>query len=330
MPMKVLLSYSRKSSAWAARSLKEGLERRGADVFLDLENINSGRFETVILNEIGRRDHFVVLLTPDTCDRLGTSTNWVRRELERALELKKNVVPILLDDTRIESVSPAFPLKEQLLALNACPLSLALFNEATDTLFNRYLSNPTIEELEIKTAEEYFQSGLDAQKREDWVEAEKWYGRAVGLRRRPEYLLGLGAAKHNQDRDEEALSDLDAAIATDPFAYELMEAKFNLLQHLDRMKEAIDLYGGGWRRQAQNHAITLARRVLDRISKGDTFEQSLRSIPQLSFLYANMPGVNQVGASAATLFEHLDGELEDELRQAFKGWRSANEGNQDQ
>jgi tetratricopeptide (TPR) repeat protein len=278
-------SYSRQSGGWAARSIKERLERRSADVFLDVESINSGRFETVILNEIGRRDRFVVLLTSDTCSRLGSPSDWGRRELERALELKKNVVPVLLEGARLEDVSPAVPLKEQLLALNACPLPFALFIEATNTLYERYLSNPTIGELEIRTAEEYFNKGCDAQQREHWVEAEQWYEQAVGLRRRPEYLLGLSVAKHNQGRNEEALNDLDAAITADPFASEIMVAKFNLLPHMDRMNEAIDLYGGGWHRQAQQRAASSAKRVLDRLSKGDSFVDSVRSIPEFLFLY---------------------------------------------
>ena len=324
-PMRVFISYSRKSGGWAARSIKERLDRRGADVFLDVENINAGRFETVILNEIGRREHFVVLLTPETCGQLGSPTDWVRRELERALELKKNVVPILLDDTRLEHVSPNFPLRDQLLSLNACPMPFALFAEATETLYERYLSNPTIEELEIRTAEEYFKKGLDAQGREDWVEAERWYEHAVDLRRRPEYLLGLSAAKHNQDRNEEALNDLDAAIAADPFASEIMVVKFNLLQYMDRMKEAIDLYGGGWRRQAEQRATNFAKRVLQRLSVGGSLVDAIRNIPELTFLYGHMPTLGQVGSSMEALLEHLDGELEHDLRHAWDTWRSANE-----
>jgi len=241
------------------------------------------------------------------------------------LELKKNVVPVLLEGTQVEDVSPAFPLREQLLALNACPLPFALFTEATNTLYERYLSNPTIEELEIRTAEEYFNKGWDAQQCEHWTEAEKWYEQAVGLRRRPEYLLGLSAAKHNQDRDEEALNDLDAAMAADPFASEIMEAKFNLLQHMDRMKEAIDLCGGGWQRQAQQRAASLAKRVLDRLSKGDSLIDSVRSIPELSFLYGHLPTLGQVGSSVEALLGHLEGELKRELQQAWETWRSANE-----
>jgi hypothetical protein len=143
--MQVFLSYNRQSAGWAARSIKERLERQGADVFLDVENINSGRFETVILNEIGRRDHFIVLLTPEACERLESQDNWVRRELARALELRKNVIPVLLDGAKLENVAHQFLLREQLLGLNALTLPFELFQEAIGTLYERFLTQPTIE-----------------------------------------------------------------------------------------------------------------------------------------------------------------------------------------
>jgi tetratricopeptide (TPR) repeat protein len=229
------------------------------------------------------------------------------------------------DGTRLEDVSPQFPLRTQLLALNACPIPFVLFAEATETLYERYLSNPTIEELEIRTAEEYFNNGRDAQGRKDWVEAEQWYEQAVGRRRRPEYLLGLSVAKHHQGRDEEALNDLDAAIAADPFASEIMVAKFNLLQEMDRMKEAIDLYGGGWSRQAEQRAAHFAKRVLKMLSDGGTLVDGVRSIPEMTFLYGNMPMLGEVGSSMEALLEHLNGELKHDLRHAWETWRSAHE-----
>ncbi len=78
---RVFLSYHRESSGWAALMIKRELELRGADVFVDIERINSGRFETVILNEIGRREHFVALLTSSrsTCldpKIVGLRKNW--------------------------------------------------------------------------------------------------------------------------------------------------------------------------------------------------------------------------------------------------------------
>jgi tetratricopeptide (TPR) repeat protein len=323
--MQVFLSYSRNSARWAARSIKDHLERRGVDVFMDVENINSGRFATVILNEIGRRDHFIVLLTPETCERLRDRESWVRRELERALELRKNVVPVLLDGAVLDLVPAQFSMRAQLLELNAFPLPFELFSEAIGTLYERYLSNPTMEALEIRTAEEHFTAGAAAQEREEWAEAEREYEKAVGLRRRPEYLLGLSVAKHRQGRDLEALNDLDAAIAADPFAPEIMTAKFNLLQHMDRMKEAIALYGGGWKAQAEQRARSFAERIVKKVTTGTDLRDSVRSIPELAFLFGHLPALGQVGASMECLLEHISGDLQKELRDVWDAWRSRNE-----
>ena len=92
-PKTVFLSYRRGYSGWAARSVYQALKSRGVDVFMDVEAIDAGRFETVVLNEIASRDHFLVLLDSRTCQDLALEGDWVRRELERALELEKNVVP---------------------------------------------------------------------------------------------------------------------------------------------------------------------------------------------------------------------------------------------
>lgn len=325
--MLVFLSYHRASTSWAARAVKERLQTRGADVFMDVENINAGRFDTVILNEIGRRDHFVTLLTPKACERLAAADSWVRRELERALELKKNVIPIFLDRATIDLV-PEFSRRAQLAKLNALSLSVEFFAEGIDRLYHRFLSDPTIEELEIRTAEEYYQAAEEARKSKRWAEAEHLYESAVSHRRMPEYLLGLSIAKHHQGRDLEALNDLDAAIAADPFASELMGAKFDLLQQVDRERDAIHL-PKQWRMQATERARGIAERILKALSTGSDLAEAARSVPELAFLYGDMPTLGQVRASVEALLEHLSGDFERELerglRQAWESWRAANE-----
>lgn len=87
-------------------------------MFLDVEAIDSGQFENVILNQIGQCEHFVVLLTTGTARDLGRAGDWVTKELERALELERNVIPILVDDASIEDVSEAFSRRGELLTLN--------------------------------------------------------------------------------------------------------------------------------------------------------------------------------------------------------------------
>jgi hypothetical protein len=120
------------------------------------------------------------------------------------------------------------------------------------------------------------------------------------------------------------LNDLDAAISADPFDFEIMNAKFNLLQHLERMREAIEL-PDQWRRQAQQRASGFAQRILRRVSDGSNLVDSVRSIPELAFLYGHMPLLGEIGASVATLLKHTSGKLQTDLREIWESWRANNE-----
>ena len=55
----MFISYRRASSRYVTALLRDRLVGRGFDVFLDLESLDNGRFESVILDEIARRAHAV-------------------------------------------------------------------------------------------------------------------------------------------------------------------------------------------------------------------------------------------------------------------------------
>jgi TIR domain len=106
---KVFISYRRTYAKWVARAVRQALERREIDVFMDVEDIDSGRFENVILNQIGLGEHFIVLLTPDTARALGTEGDWVGKELQRALDLEKMLSLSLLMTLRSTIFRPHSP-----------------------------------------------------------------------------------------------------------------------------------------------------------------------------------------------------------------------------
>lgn len=252
--MRVFLSYRRDYARWVARAMCQALERRGVEVFLDVEAIDSGQLENVILNQIGQCEHFVVLLTTGTARDLGRAGDWVTKELERGLELERNVIPILVDDASIEDVSEAFSRRGELLALNFLRLPHDLFDQAVAVLVERFLTQPSLQELRIRTAREHYEAGTRALRQTNWAVAEAEFEEALMLRTRPEYFFGRGRAKQWSGRNQEALNDYEAAISLDPFAYELMSAKFDVLQQLDRLDEAVKLHrystGGRTRRGA--------------------------------------------------------------------------------
>ena len=51
----------------------------------------------VILGNITARAHFLVLLTPSALERCGEPADWLRREIETALESERNIVPLMLE-----------------------------------------------------------------------------------------------------------------------------------------------------------------------------------------------------------------------------------------
>jgi len=324
MSIQAFLSYRRDHSRWVATAVRQALRAQDVDVFMDVDSIDSGRFASVILNEIGLRDHFIVLLTPATISDLGGIEDWVTRELDRALELGKNVVPVLVDQAEIQGVPDSFPRRSALMDLNALRLPHDLFEPAMAVLVERFLTQPRLQELQLQTAAERYGEGMQAMDREDWDAAAQAFGAAVALRSRPEYFLGRGVAKHHLGRHAEALSDLDAAVALDPFAFELMKVKCDLLQSVDRMQEAINLVTD-WHQHAKQRATAFARQIVDRLDQGDDVATATRSVAELSTLYGHLAAYEEIGASLATLVEHTGGELGERLHDELRSW-AAQEG----
>ncbi len=94
----VFISYRRSTGSFIARSIFEDLRSNGFDPILDLESIDSGTVDTIIVNQIAARAHFVLILSPGTLDRVNESEDWLRREIEHAMDLKRNIVPVLIGD----------------------------------------------------------------------------------------------------------------------------------------------------------------------------------------------------------------------------------------
>jgi hypothetical protein len=92
----VFISYRRTNVPWAL-NVYQDLTHHGYDVFFDYEGIGSGDFESVILGNITARAHFLVLLTPSALERCGNPGDWLRREIETAIECKRNIVPLMLE-----------------------------------------------------------------------------------------------------------------------------------------------------------------------------------------------------------------------------------------
>lgn len=91
---RVFISYRRETGADLARLVRDSLQRRGYEVFLDVEDLRSGPFNEALLREIETSTDVVVILTPGALDRCRDAGDWVRREIAHALACHKSVVPV--------------------------------------------------------------------------------------------------------------------------------------------------------------------------------------------------------------------------------------------
>lgn len=130
----VFISYRRVDIAWAL-NVSRDLASHGYDVFLDVTGIASGDFERVIVQNIRARAHFLVLLTPTALDNCGRPQDWLRREIETALEAQRNIIPLTLESFNFNGPDVARKLTGKLAELqhyNALeiPASARYFDEA--------------------------------------------------------------------------------------------------------------------------------------------------------------------------------------------------------
>src|SRR5688500_9351362 len=93
----VFISYRRSTGGAWALAIAQHLTHNGYDVFFDIKGIDSGDFEQVILENIKARAHFLILLTPSALERADEPGDWLRREIETALQHRRNVVPLMLE-----------------------------------------------------------------------------------------------------------------------------------------------------------------------------------------------------------------------------------------
>jgi hypothetical protein len=90
---------------------------------MDVESIDSGTFGEIILNQIAARPHFLVVLVPGTLDRCSNTDDWLRREIEHAIDLERNVVPLLIEGFCFEQHANKLPRKlVRLKSYNALPV----------------------------------------------------------------------------------------------------------------------------------------------------------------------------------------------------------------
>src|SRR5262249_12353026 len=141
----VFVSYRRADESWGL-AIFQDLTQHGYDVFIDYDGIASGNFETAILENIKARAHFLVLLTPTALEPRTDPVDWMRREIEAALDSQRNIVPVMLEGFDFGTSATAGQLTGKLAVLkkyNGLEIPKArFFSSEMERLRNKFLNVP--------------------------------------------------------------------------------------------------------------------------------------------------------------------------------------------
>lgn len=99
MKQNVFISYrASNGGAETARLLKEKLEKNYyVSAFMDVDNLQAGKFGEQLLEKIKNCDSLVLALAPGALNQCSEKEDWVRIEIECALEHHKNIVPVFAE-----------------------------------------------------------------------------------------------------------------------------------------------------------------------------------------------------------------------------------------
>lgn len=90
------ISYRRVGGSELAWTLQTILTKQyGKTVFLDVENLKNGRFDTQLKGNLEISRNLVLILSPGSLDRCTNPGDWVRQEIMTAFELNKNIIPVM-------------------------------------------------------------------------------------------------------------------------------------------------------------------------------------------------------------------------------------------
>jgi Flp pilus assembly protein TadD len=320
----VFISYRRTNAPWAL-ALFQNLTEHGYDVFLDFDGIASGDFESVILGNVTSRAHFLVLLTPSALERCNEPGDWLRREIETALDSKRNIIPLMLEGFSFATPAIANQLTgtlEPLKKYNALDIPQSYFVEAMERLRTKYLNVPLtavlhpvsapakraatkqkvaadaapIVQKEELTAQQYFEQAFNST---DLDERLRLYREAIRLK--PDFVEAFnnrGSARRDKGDLDGAITDYNEAVRLWP-AYadafynrgSAREAKGDLSGAIADYNEAIRL--------KPDDADAVYNRGSARQDKGDLddaiadFNEAIRLKPDSAIAFNNRGSARQ-------------------------------------
>lgn len=242
----IFISY-RRTNFYTALAVYQDLTAHGYDVFFDYQSIDSGDFEKIITENIRAKAHFLIVLSPSALERCNKPGDWLRREIELAMDEKRNIVPLMMEGFDFGNSSVKQALSGKLATLNkynGLRLVADYFFEAMEKLRGRFL-NVSLEDVPLSpvsaetkeitetrkisvneaasveinelTAEEWFERGYIYAESNNCDEAIRCYTKAISMQ--PDFAeayVSRGAEYGEKGDLDKAISDFHEGIRLQP------------------------------------------------------------------------------------------------------------------
>lgn len=69
-------------------------------VFLDVEDLPAGSFDSILLSTIASSKHFLLIVSKNAFDGVESSEDWLRQEMKAAICAKCNIVPLVKENAK--------------------------------------------------------------------------------------------------------------------------------------------------------------------------------------------------------------------------------------
>lgn len=146
--VQIFISYRREGGEALARLIHDRLRQKNYRVFLDVESLRSGMFNSALYKKIEECEDFLIVLPENALNRCFDPEDWVRLEIEHALELKKNIIPIMMRNFKFPETLPDS--LKTLPKYNGVGASMDFFDAVMEKLTNQLLiSKPNLVPFDI-------------------------------------------------------------------------------------------------------------------------------------------------------------------------------------
>lgn len=208
----IFISYRRDGGEHLSRLIRDRLMQSGYRVFLDVETLREGYFDDDLYQYIDQCKDIIVILSPHGLDRCFNKDDWVRKEIARGLQKKKNVIPFIMRNFEFPENLPQdiLPISRR----NGIHENHEYFSQAIAKLISFLESTPTPEAASNEQLRQAVEQGDTQAMNELALRYE--LGSDEGIRQQAAHQLYIRAARNGDPAAMYNLADIYETCACDP------------------------------------------------------------------------------------------------------------------